>query len=469
VLAREEEARTELETATNTGLELLRLRTAQLISPMPDSVEQIIQERDRFQQAIGELRNAIKPVSSIDNGYFVPNFYLAYHGLNDRPLQEAWTGLLSQICPSLRWAPMCRPERHNKERLAVAIISSHLKGHTIARLTAGLMQKLPRDRFEVVAWDLSSSNDTRPLEGMADRVERASPVIEQTAGMIAAAGTDIAFFPDIGMDPTTYRLAMCRLAPVQCTTWGHPVTTGLDSVDYYISSELIEPSDADSHYTEKLVRLKTLPVYYYRPRRQGREKPAFPSHWHVYLCPQTLFKFHPAFDDILAEILSRDPAGRLILIDHGGAYSNYANKLGDRFGVKYPALIDRLVFLNKMPVDDLLGLMQHCHAMLDTHPFGGGNTTYEALAMGAPVVTRPADFMRGRVTLGCYRKMDFEECVASTADEYVELTLRLGNDTDYREWVKSEILARCHSLYEDNAAVVEIADFLRSAYGQAVL
>ncbi len=67
------------------------------------------------------------------------------------------------------------------------------------------------------------------------------------------------------MDPFTYTLALSRLAPVQCVTWGHPSTTGLETIDYYLSSELFETEDADQYYTEKLVRLKTIPAYSYRP------------------------------------------------------------------------------------------------------------------------------------------------------------------------------------------------------------
>ena len=42
---------------------------------------------------------------------------------------------------------------------------------------------------------------------------------------------DVAVFPELGMSPRTWRLAMLRSAPVQAVGWGHPVTTGLPSID----------------------------------------------------------------------------------------------------------------------------------------------------------------------------------------------------------------------------------------------
>src|ERR1041384_519096 len=76
------------------------------------------------------------------------------------------------------------------------------------------------------------------------------------------AQLDILFYTDIGMDSFTYTLAHSRLAPVQCVTWGHPSTTGIPTIDYYISSEALETEGAEQCYTETLVQLRNLPIYY---------------------------------------------------------------------------------------------------------------------------------------------------------------------------------------------------------------
>ena len=64
------------------------------------------------------------------------------------------------------------------------------------------------------------------------------------------------------MDPISTQLAAQRLAPVQCNSWGHPDTSGFPTLDYYLSSDLMEPPDGQDHYTERLVRLPNLSVYY---------------------------------------------------------------------------------------------------------------------------------------------------------------------------------------------------------------
>src|SRR5262249_3326391 len=136
--------------------------------------------------------------------------------------------------------------------------------------------------------------------------------------IIAGHQLDILFYTDIGMEPFSYTLGFSRLAPIQCVGWGHPVTTGSKAIDYYLSSDLFESTEADQHYTEQLVRLKNLPTYYYRPTPRypvrGREYFGLPHGARLYGCPQSIYKFHPDFDELLAGILRADSSAILVLL-----------------------------------------------------------------------------------------------------------------------------------------------------------
>src|SRR5208337_3284996 len=98
----------------------------------------------------------------------------------------------------------------------------------------------------------------------ADRYLEVPPVLADARNLLAKQAFDVLFYTDVVMNPLVNTLAYSRLAPVQCVTWGHPETTALATMDYFLSSELFETEDADRHYTEKLVRLATLPAYCYR-------------------------------------------------------------------------------------------------------------------------------------------------------------------------------------------------------------
>ena len=152
------------------------------------------------------------------------------------------------------------------------------------------------------------------------------------------------------MEPMTYSLAFSRLAPVQCTTWGHPNTTAIPAIDYFISSEHLDTPDAQVHYTEKLVRLPLPAIYYYRPQvpavMKTRPDLGFGADEHLYGCPQTLYKFHPDFDAILAGILRSDPAGRLVLIR--GQSPVMDEVLLGRFRRSMGDVIDRVSFVPRL-------------------------------------------------------------------------------------------------------------------------
>src|SRR4030042_4792366 len=126
-----------------------------------------------------------------------------------------------------------------------------------------------------------------------------------------------------------------------------------------------------------------------------------------------------------------------------------------------------------MPYADYLNLAAVADVLLDPLHYGGGVTSYDGLALGTPIVTLPSQYHRGRYTLGCYRKMNVLDCVASSVEEYEELALRLGTDRDYRQSVKEKILAANSVLFEDRTVVREHEEFFeqviraaRSGYGK---
>jgi predicted O-linked N-acetylglucosamine transferase (SPINDLY family) len=181
----------------------------------------------------------------------------------------------------------------------------------------------------------------------------------------------------------------------------------------------------------------------------------------VYLCPQSLFKIHPAFDDVLAGILRGDPDGLVVLAN--AKVGHWGRLLMDRLRRTAPDVAGRIVLLPKQPYDAFLRLMQAAPVMLDSWPFGGGNTTLEAFAMGTPVVTLPDTHLRGRLTLGFYRRMGYEDLVATSPDDYVARALALGRDAEARAMAHATIAARSNALYEDAGTLEDFAGFFEEA------
>jgi len=335
----------------------------------------------------------------------------------------------------------------------------------------GLMAALSRETFSVSVLSIGENGDAiaEAIRTSADEYVVLPPRVQQARQIVASQKLDVLIYPDVSRDACATSLAFHRLAPVQCATWGHPATTGIPNIDYFLSSELLEADEADSHYTEHLLRLTGLPAYYHRPRlpKQRRERGHYgiPEDCHLYLCPQSPAKFHPEFDLVLGEILDRDPLGRIVLVE--AAEPSCTERLCARLRGRFRATGDRLHVVARQSHDDFLNLLALCDVLLDPVHFGGRNTTYEALALGIPIVTLPTAFMRGRMTAACYRKMGLADCIAASDSDYVDRAVRLGTDRAHRAALVSRILAANDVLYEDRQALHEIEAFLQAAVSRA--
>jgi predicted O-linked N-acetylglucosamine transferase (SPINDLY family) len=432
------------------------------LPPIYDSLNELQACRPRLEENLARL--VAEGVTVDPTERVVPTtFYSAYHGLNDRGIAEQFGRIYR---PAVEMERSVSPEWTNR-KLRIGVLSRFFCRHTIGRLNIGTVQKLSRERFEVIVVSARQPDD--PLAQSYQREADEYVVLhDQPARALAELRElelDVLFYTDVGMDPLTYSLAFARAAPVQCVTWGHPVTTGSRNMDYFISSSRLETANAQDHYTEKVVLLDDLAVYYPRPQAAmsalSRESLGFSKSDHLYGCPQTLFKIHPEFDVLLARILAEDPLGHLLLVE--GRHPTWNERLRRRLQRRMGAAIERVHFLPRMSWPDFMALNALVDVLLDPIHFGGGNTSYEGLALGTPVVSWPSDFLRGRITYALYQRMGFFDCLVNSADEYANLALQIGTSRDYRQDLSQRILERCEVLFEDVSGIRQLEEFFEQA------
>jgi uncharacterized protein (TIGR03032 family) len=440
----------------------LRLVEATVLPPIFQDQRHIESAREKFTSEVAKLvadHVTIDPTRTTTPTYF----FLAYQGENDRDLMAQ----LARVTPSPRSRPIEPRPRAKGERIRLGMLSHFFCNHTIGQLNVGLIEQLDRRRFELVILASGGADDAlaRRIRSRADRYVAVPADIRTALALVAGQELDVLHFPDLGMSPFTFTLAHSRLAPVQTVTWGHPVTTGLPTIDHFISCQHGETTEADAHYSERLVRLSRLNVCLERPRRSGapRERAYFGLNdsGHVYACPQSAFKFHPEFDEVLAGILRGDPAGVVPIIEP--KYPQWQKLLEDRWRKSMPDVADRLRFVRRIPRTDFLELLACSDVMLDPFPFGGGHSSYEALALGLPVVTLAGRFLRGSLTYAMYQQMGYHDLIAGDKSDYVRLAIQLGTSDSFRSAARAAILGRCDALYDDIPIVRELEDFWEGA------
>lgn len=118
------------------------------------------------------------------------------------------------------------------------------------------------------------------------------------------------------------------------------------------------------------------------------------------------------------------------------------------------AELRRLVLLPPLNDQDYADTFKAVDVIFDSFPFGGHTSTLDAFSAGVPVVTLPTDLMSGRCTQGFYHAIGLPELIAGSFDEYVELTLKVGTDKQYRAALSAKISAGMEQLKTDKRSVV---------------
>ncbi len=436
---------------------LNRLLAASVLPVVYDSEADIEHWRKRQLEVLRDLAKSGQQVDATTS--LVPTcFFAAYQGRCDRQVME-------MRAAAIRGGNFLNPRKpkQNGERLRVGFLSAFFRDHTIGRLNVGRLEQLSRDAIELTVIYAGSSLDemTTRFKSTADKFVHLPRRLSDALETLKSLELDILVHADVGMDSLTQTLAFSRFAPIQVATWGHPDTTGSVVMDYFLSSEQLENADAQTHYSERLVKLPSLGIVYERPvltKAKTRAELGLSSDRHLYACPQTLFKFHPAFDEILAGILLQDPQAELVLLE--GRLPEWTHRLQRRFRRTLPDAETRVKFLPNLVRNDFLSLLSCSDVLLDPIHFGGGNSSFEAIGLGIPLVTLEGEFLRSRISSAIYRQMNLPDLIASDPNAYVQLAVKIACDPMFRSELKQRIIAASDTLFESSSAAKELEECL---------
>ena len=403
------------------------------------------------------------------------NFFLQYQGKNDLELQINYGNLAHKILAANypQWIqPLSMPPLRQDGRIRVGYISAFMYTHTVGKLMLGWLKNRERERVEVHSYYLDNKVDifTNKYQFESDRFHFLKGDLEAACQQIISDRLHILVFLDIGMHPPITQMAALRLAPIQCVTWGHPITSGLPTIDYFLSSDLMEPSNAEDHYSETLIRLPNIGISYAQPTIpeltatradfQLREEAI------VYLSCQSHYKYLPQYDYIFAAIAQQIPQAQFAFIE-----SHVSIHITEQFQKRIARAFDRVglksenycVFVPRLNQTGYFNLNLVSDIYLDTPSWSGGNTTLEAIACNLPVVTCPGEFMRGRHSYGILKMLGVTDTIAQTEADYIEIAVKLGRDLQWRESIVQRIKQRHRYLYDDRDCVAALSEFYQRA------
>ncbi len=410
------------------------------------------------------------------------NFCLAYQGQNDLALQIQYGQILQRImsiCYPDWVKPLAMPSLTAEGKIRVGYISFNMGPRRLGELFIGWLRHCDRSQFEIYCYYLDRRVDdlTQQFKTYSDRFYQFSIGIEDVCQQIFSDRLHILVFPDIGLDAKITKLASLRLAPIQCTTWVHPVTSGLPTIDYFISSDLMEPEEAQDYYSEKLIRLPNIGISYARlllsDPIKTRTDFGLQENRVIYLSCQSLFKYLPQYDYIFVEIAQQVPSSQIIFLSHPNPKITklFRQRLEKAFLSVGLSSEQFCKILPRLDEEDYININQLSDVFLDTFSWSGGITTLKAIACHLPVVTCPGQFMRGRHSYAILRMLGISETIARNEVEYIDIAVRLGLDLTWRQDIVNRIANSQDRLYGDRECVSALEAFYQQAvrdYGLAV-
>lgn len=413
----------------------------------------------------GETEAAFEAAQAV--GVFGMNYLPGDHTARQRVFGDLVGAVAARARPQYTMPPPWRALAHGG-RLRVGFVSAYLHRHVVERYFGGWIRGLDAARFQRHVWHTGAACDerTEALRRAVEHFHTPRGSFDDLAAEIHSAQLDVLIYLDIGLDPRQHALAALRLAPVQCAAYGHPVSTGLATIDHYLSGELLEPEGAAAGYRENLVRLPGLGCEPEAPPLP-QAAPATTALRPQLLCLQHLLKLPPGFDAVLAQILAASSAQLTLFSRSAGISARYRERLGVALRQHGLDPDDCLRIEAARPYAEYLALVQQADLVLDSPGFSGGGTSLDALGVGTPVLAFAGRFARGRQTAAMLNLVQLPQLVAADEAGYVAKAVALCADLAQRVELRQHLQQRREALFRNPAVLPALQDFLLGAATEA--
>lgn len=350
-------------------------------------------------------------------------------------------------------APVAAPamfdawNREPQRKLRVGYVSADLCAHPVGFLLRDVVSKHDKGNFEVHCFSVGMKRDgiTTAIEAAVDGwTDVAFQTPEELASTIRSAEIDV--LVDLSGHTGNHRLLAFarRPAPVQATWIGYFHSTGMSSIDYFITDPYTSPPDSGQLFSERAVRLPHTRFCFAAPDYAGEvaASPVAKNGIVTFGSFNRLAKLNHQVIDAWAQILLAVPGSRLILKAAALVDNSVCQRFVDRFAARG---IDasRLDLRAASPHREMLEEYGEIDIALDSFPFNGGMTTLEALCMGVPVVTIAGDTVVSRQSVSALANIGLaDELAFPSVDAYVEGAVALAHNPVRLAELRSQIRPR---------------------------
>jgi len=412
-----------------------------------DAYRKALSIRPDFRPALNNLANALKETGQLAEAKDLYRQTLAIHP--DPRIASSLAYLMyfdPQASPAdiaaehKRWndtyaqpllpANVVHPNnRDPNRRLKIGYVSPDFRNHPVARFLLPLLANHHHDQFEIFCY-----SDVRRPDSMTTRLQSLVDQWRDTtrhsdeilAQLIRQDQIDILIDLTMHMEGNRLLAFARKSAPVQATYLAYAGTTGMPAIDYRFSDRFLDPPGNDeSIYAERTLRLDS--YWCYQPQPEAPDVAPLPALANGYItlgCLNNFSKINPPVLQAWRSIITQLPNSRLILAAHHGAHRTQVLQYFAEAGIAP----EHVEFSGVLPIADYLAQYNRIDIALDPFPYPGGTTSLDAIYMGVPVITLPAQTAVSRAGVTILRHLDLPELIATNTDHYIEIATQMATD-----------------------------------------
>ncbi|REJ43383.1 MAG: FkbM family methyltransferase [Microcystis flos-aquae TF09] len=330
-----------------------------------------------------------------------------------------------------------KPASAAQHKLKIGYVSPDFKRHPVGKFIAPIIKHHDRQKFEIYCY-----GEIRKVDEITEEIQSSCDHWRSTLGLTDAEVIEqikqdqIDILIDLAGHTEDNRLPIffSKPAPIQASYLGYFATTGIPTIDYWITDHHLHPVDTEEKTSETIWRLPRCYVAY-QPSPEALEVnplPALSSEYITFGCLNNFSKLNPFLLSLWAKILQALPQSRLILKSHYHNLDDPEEKQSVELFLQEQGFNLEQVELIDSPTlaEDYFALYHRIDIHLDTFPYNGCTTTCDALWMGVPVLTLAGDRKIQRMGNSLLQAIGLGDWIAHSPEEYVNKAITFAQDLE---------------------------------------
>lgn len=358
-----------------------------------------------------------------------------------------------------------------KKKLKIGFVSADFRSHPVGYFILDILKILKKNDLELFGYYNSEHEDdyTNLLKNDFDKFYKISSISDNDlCELILNDKIDILIDMSGHTGDTRIPIFVMKPALIQITWAAWLATTGIKEIDYIIGDSVVTPKEHQDHYVEKILQLPNIWCHLSTSNIKNMHSARSPALINNYITFGSFNHFHKMNDRVIktwSKILLSVPNSYLLLKNFQINNFLYKKKIIDAFK-KNGVLEDRLTLETSSEREDLLLTYNKIDIALDTFPYSGGTTSFEATWMGVPLLTMEGETFISRCGVSINKNLGQYSWIAKDVDQYIKMAIDYSRDFKKLDLIRSFLRdnARGSALFDSVLFGNNFSDLLKKTW-----